>query len=38
MAKRRFSVESIIAMLREADVMIGKGMTLSEIIRQLKHK
>lgn len=35
MGKKRFSVESIVAMLREADVMIGKGLTVPEVLKQL---
>lgn len=35
MARKRFTVESIVAMLREADVMIGKGLTVPEILKQL---
>ena len=34
MPKKRHSVESIIAMLREADVLIAKGQSLAEIVRQ----
>jgi putative transposase len=34
MPKKRHSVESIIAMLREADVLIAKGQPLIEIVRQ----
>ena len=32
--KKRHSVESIVAMLREADVLMAKGQTLAEILRQ----
>ena len=35
MPKKRHSVESIIAMLREADVLLAKGQSLAEIVRQL---
>ncbi|MHB1048616.1 MAG: hypothetical protein ACYC09_00950 [Bacteroidota bacterium] len=34
MSKKRLSIESIIAMLREADVLIAKGQPLIEIVRQ----
>lgn len=34
MPKKRHGVESIIAMLREADVLIAKGQPLIEIVRQ----
>jgi len=34
MPKKRHSVEAIIAMLREADVLIAKGQPLIEIVRQ----
>jgi len=34
MPKKRHSVESIIAMLREADVLIAKGQPMVEIVRQ----
>jgi len=34
MARKRRSVESIISMLREADVLIAKGQPLAEIVRQ----
>jgi putative transposase len=34
MGKRRHSVESIVAMLREADVLLAKGQPLLEIVRQ----
>lgn len=35
MGKKRFSVESIVSKLREADVLISKGQPLTEIVRQL---
>jgi putative transposase len=35
MGKKRHTVETIVAKLREADVMIGKGQTTEEAIRQL---
>ena len=34
MPKKRHSVESIIAMLREAEVLIAKGQSMAEIVRQ----
>jgi len=34
MGKRRHSVESIVAMLREADMLLAKGQPLLEIVRQ----
>jgi putative transposase len=35
MSKKRHTVESIITILREAEVLQGKGQTLSEVLRQL---
>jgi putative transposase len=35
MSKKRHTVESIIAMLREVDVLQSKGQTLGESVRQL---
>jgi len=35
MGKKRHTVESIITILREAEVLQGKGQTLSEVLRQL---
>lgn len=35
MGKKRFSVESIVSKLREADVLISKGQPLTEIVSQL---
>jgi putative transposase len=35
MSKKRHTVESIIAMLREVDVQQSKGQTLGESVRQL---
>lgn len=35
MARKRFKVKSIVSMLREADVLIGKGLTVPEILKQL---
>jgi putative transposase len=35
MNKKRHSVETIVSMLREAEILLGKGQTLSEVLRQL---
>ncbi len=35
MAKRRYSSEEIIHKLREADVLLGQGRTVSEVAKQL---
>jgi transposase-like protein len=35
MSKKRHSVETIVSMLREAEILLGKGQTLSEVLRQL---
>jgi Transposase. len=35
MGKKRHSVEAIVAMLREADVLMAKGQPLVEIVRQM---
>jgi transposase len=35
MGKKRFSVESIVSMLREADVLIGQGHSVPEILKHL---
>ncbi len=35
MGKKRHTVESIVAMLREAEVQMAKGQTLAEVVRQL---
>jgi putative transposase len=35
MGKKRHSVEAIVAKLREADVMMAKGQTIEEVVRQL---
>jgi putative transposase len=35
MSKKRHTVESIISMLREVDVLQSKGQTLGESVRQL---
>ena len=35
MSGKRYSPEEIIRKLREADVLIGQGMTVGEVIRQL---
>jgi len=33
--KKRHSAEQIVAMLREADVMLGKGLRVPEVCKQL---
>ena len=35
MGKKRHTVETIITMLREADVLQAKGQVLGEVVRQL---
>ena len=35
MARKRYSTEEIIRKLREADVLIGQGQNVSDVIRQL---
>ena len=35
MGKKRHTVESIVAMLREAEVQMAKGQTLVEVLKQL---
>ena len=35
MARKRYSTEEIIRKLREADVLIGQGQTVTDVIRQL---
>jgi putative transposase len=35
MGKKRHSVEMIVAKLREADVLMAKGQTIEEVVRQL---
>ncbi len=35
MGKKRHTVETIVAKLREADVMLAKGQTIEEVVRQL---
>jgi putative transposase len=35
MGKKRHTVESIVAMLREAEVLMAKGQPLAEVVRQL---
>jgi hypothetical protein len=35
MGKKRHTVESIVAMLREAEVLMAKGQPLIEAVRQL---
>ncbi len=35
MARKRYTTEEIIRKLREADVLIGQGMNVSDVIRQL---
>ena len=34
MGKKRHTVESIVAMLREAEVLLAKGQSLVEVVRQ----
>ena len=36
MKGKKYSAEQIVTKLREADVLIGKGMTLGEVCRQLE--
>ena len=35
MARRRFTAEQIIGLLRQAEVMIGQGKTMEEVLRAL---
>ena len=35
MGRQRHTAEQIVAKLREADVLLGKGMPLEEVMRQL---
>ena len=35
MGRQRHTAEQIVAKLREADVLLGKGMLLEEVVRQL---
>tara|TARA_Y100000815_G_scaffold46137_1_gene37890 strand:- start:349 stop:627 length:279 start_codon:yes stop_codon:yes gene_type:complete len=35
MARKRYTTEEIIRKLREADVLIGQGQTVANVIRQL---
>jgi transposase-like protein len=35
MGRKRHTVESIVAKLREADVLLAKGQTVAEVMRQL---
>ena len=35
MSKKRHTIESIVAKLREADVLMAKGQTIEETVRQL---
>jgi len=35
MGKKRHTVESIVAKLREAEVLMAKGQTIEEVVRQL---
>ena len=35
MGKKRFSVEAIVAKLREAEVLMAKGQTMEEVVRQI---
>jgi putative transposase len=36
MARKKFSAEQIVAKLREAEVLLGKGQSLAEVCRQLE--
>jgi putative transposase len=35
MGRKRHTIESIVAKLREADVLLAKGQTLLEVVRQM---
>ena len=35
MARRRFTTEQIIGYLRQAEVMIGRGCTIEEMLREI---
>ena len=35
MGKKRFSVEAIVAKLREAEVLMAKGQSMEEVVRQI---
>ena len=35
MSGKRYKPEQAIAMLREADILLGQGMTVPEVVRQL---
>ena len=35
MARKRYTTEEIIGKLREADVLIGQGQTMADVIRRL---
>jgi len=36
MSRKRFSAEQIVAKLREAEVLLGKGQSVAEVCRQLE--
>jgi putative transposase len=36
MGRKRFSAEQIVAKLREADVLLGKGQSVAEVCKQLE--
>lgn len=36
MARKRFSAEQIIGKLREADVLLGQGMTVAQVCKRLE--
>jgi len=36
MARRRFTTEQIIGYLRQAEVMIGRGCTIEEMLREIE--
>ena len=35
MARRRYKAEEIIAKLREAEILLGQGMKVAEVVREL---
>ena len=35
MGRKKHSVEAIVSMMREAEVLLGKGQTIAEVLRQL---
>jgi len=36
MSRKRYSAEQVVAKLREADVLLGKGQTVLEVCKQLE--